>query len=114
MGLSDKIKSYFAKKDESSPLFRREFAKKINNRHIRYVTERKNGIEEIVGKEGHLNILPGETEIAVTCGIEEIFRSKIDETAFGELMSLEGVVLEGYDLTCKRARKITAFYKYYR
>lgn len=114
MSLIEKIKRKLCKNDETSPAFRRAFAEKINNRHVRYVTERFEGIEEIVGREGHLNILPCGDELCVTCGIEEIFRAKIDELSMWELLSNDGVVLEGYDLSCGRHREITAFYKYYR
>lgn len=114
MSLIEKIKRKLAKNDETSPAFRRAFAEKINNRHVRYVTERFEGIEEIVGREGHLNILPCGDELAVTCGIQEIFRAKIDELSMWELMSNDGVVLEGFDLASGKHREITAFYKYYR
>lgn len=114
MSIFSKIKNKFSKKDETSPAFRREFAQKINNRHVRYVTERFSGIEEIVGRGGHINILPNGQEIAVTCGIEEVFRGKIDELSMWTLMSNDGVVFEGFDLTTQRYREITVFYVYYR
>ncbi len=114
MSLFDKLKRRFSKKDENSPAFKRAFANNINNRHVKYVTERFNGIEEIVGREGHLNILPNGEELAVTCGIEEVFRGKIDELSMWTLMSNDGVVLEGYDFVTGRQREVTAFYLYYR
>lgn len=114
MFLINKIKKCLLKNNENSPAFRREFAQKINNRHIKYVTERYDGIEEIVGREGHLNILPNGDELAITCGIEEVFRGKIDELSMWTLMSNDGVVLEGYDLVTGRQREVTAFYLYYR
>ncbi len=113
MKLKDKIKHIFFKSDNSSA-FKKAFAEKINNRHVRYVTERFDGIEEIVGREGHINILPGGEELAVTCGITEIFRAEILSLTMGELMSADGVVLKGYDYCTEREREITAFYKYYR
>ena len=114
MSLINKLKKCLFKNDENSPAFRREFARKINNRHIRYVTERFEGIEEIVGREGHLNILPNGDELAVTCGITEIFKAKIDDLSMWTLMSNDGVVIEGYDYVSGRHRQITAFYLYYR
>lgn len=114
MSIIDIIKKRFSKKDENSPAFRHEFARNINNRHVKYVTERFEGIEEIVGREGHINILPNGEELAVTCGITEVFRGKIDELSMWTLMSNDGVVLEGYDFVTGRHREITAFYLYYR
>ena len=114
MTFIDKLRQRFSKKDENSPLFKHEFAQKINNRHVKYVTERFEGIEEIVGREGHINILPNGEEIAVTCGIEEVFRGRIEELSMWTLMSNDGVVLEGYDHVTERHREVTAFYLYYR
>ena len=114
MSFIDKLKKRFSKNDENSPAFRYEFAQKINNRHIKYVTERFEGIEEIVGREGHINILPNGEELAITCGIQEIFRAKIDGLSMWTLMSNDGVVLKGYDLANGREREVTAFYLYYR
>lgn len=114
MGIIDRIKSRFLPKDESSPAFRREMAKKLDGRHIKYVTVRVEGIEEIIGREGHINILPCGDEVAVVCGIESKFRGKIDGTAMWELLSLEGVVITGVDLDTGEKKSITAYYKYYR
>lgn len=114
MSIIDSFKRRFSKKDENSPAFKRKFAGNINNRHVKYVTERFNGIEEIVGREGHINILPGGDEIAVTCGITEVFRGRIEELSMWTLMSNDGVVLDGYDLVTGRYREVTAFYLYYR
>ena len=114
MGVFDAIKRKLTEKNENSAAFRYAMAQKLNNRHVRYVTERFEGIEEIVGREGHLNILPDGEHFAVTCGIEEIFRARIDGLTMGELMSLDGVVLTGFDEVMGRERSVTAFYLYYR
>ena len=114
MSFLKKLFSGLSKKDETAPAFRYEFANNINNRHVKYVTERFEGIEEIVGREGHINILPNGVELAVTCGIDEVFRARIEELSMWNLMSGDGVVLEGYDFVTERHREITAFYLYYR
>ncbi len=114
MSLFDKIRQRFSKKDENSPAFRYAFAENINNRHVKYVTERYEGIEEIVGREGHINILPNGEELAVTSGIKEIFRARIEDLSMWTLMSNDGVVLSGYDFVTERQREVTAFYLYYR
>ncbi|MBR5308340.1 MAG: hypothetical protein IKU43_06190 [Clostridia bacterium] len=114
MNIIEKLKRKFSKNDETSPAFRHEFAEKINNRHVKYVTERFEGIEEIVGREGHINILPDGIHLAVTCGITEIFKAKIDDLSMWTLMSNDGVVLDGFDLVTGRKREVTAFYLYYR
>ena len=53
MGLFDKFKK---KKDPNSKQFRRSMALSINGRHIRYVTEKRDGVEEVIGRQGNLNI----------------------------------------------------------
>ena len=114
MGVFDRIKRKLAVKNENSTAFRYAMAQKLNNRHVRYVTERLEGIEQIVGREGHLNILPDGERFAVTCGVEDIFRARIDSLTMGELMSLDGVVLTGFDEVKGCERSVTAFYLYYR
>ncbi len=114
MGIIEKIRQHFANKDENSPAFRMEMAKRLDGRHIKYITKRVDGIEEIIGREGHINILPCGDEIALVCGIETKFRGKIADTSMWELLSLEGLVLTGIDLETGEERSITAYYKYYR
>ena len=112
-GIFSKIKSIFRKQDEDSPEFRLFMAKKLDGKYIKYVTERENGIETVIGREGHSNIV-SETEFAVTCGITEIFRADIDGMKAWELLSLEGAVLTAYDKAAGRERTVVIYYKYYR
>ena len=113
MGIFDKIKSAIAKKDENSFLFRMEMAKKLDGKYIKYVTERVDGIETVIGREGHSNI-ESETEFAVTCGITEIFRADIAGMQAGELLTLEGAILTAFDKAVGRERTVVIYYKYYR
>lgn len=114
MSVFDKIKSVFSRKnEEDDPAFRRKMAEKLDGKYIRYVTERQDGIENVIGREGHSNIVNG-TEFAVTCGIDEIFRADICDMKAWELLSLEGAVLEAYDKTVQKQRSIVIYYKYYR
>ncbi len=108
-----KIKNLFKKEDENSPAFRRAMAKKLDGRCIRYVTERCDGVETVIGKDGHINIV-GEDEFAVTCGIKTIFRAGIDELQAWELLSLEGAVLTAFDKENGCERTVVVYYKYYR
>ena len=47
------------KPDENSVAFRREMAEKVANKHIKYVSERQDGIDVILGKDGSLSIREG-------------------------------------------------------
>ena len=69
MGLFDRFKK---KKDPNSKQFRREFALAINGRHIRYVTEKRNGVEEVIGREGHLNIKDDEMLIYASSDVAHL------------------------------------------
>ena len=110
----EKIKALFSKKkEEDDPAFRRKMAQKLDGRYIKYVTERVDGIETVIGKEGHANIV-SDTEFAVTCGITEIFRADIEEMKAWELLSLEGAVLTACDKAAGRERTVVIYYKYYR
>ncbi len=108
-----KLFSRFRKKDEDSPAFRLAMAQKLDGRVVKYVTERADGTETVIGREGHANIV-GENEFAVTCGITTIFRADIDAMRAWELLSLEGAVLTAYDKETGRERSVVIYYKYYR
>ena len=114
MSISEMIKGIFQSKEQKSRKATRELAERINNRPVRYVTERQGNVDEVVGRQGHINILPNGEELAVTSGIKEIFRARIDEMCIWELLSKDGVALEGFDLSTGRERKIIAYYVYYR
>ena len=110
MGFLDKFKK---KKDPNSKEFRREMALAINGRHIRYVTEKRNGVDEVIGRQGNLNIK--NDEMLVYASSDVIFRAKIDELQMWELLSKDGVVFTGKDLEHDGIeRTIIAFYVYYR
>lgn len=113
MKLFDKIKLLFNKQNENDPAFRRKMAEKLDGKVIKYVTIRENGIETVIGREGHSNIV-NETEFAVTCGIHELFRADIDKMKAWELLSLEGAVLTAFDKVACCERTVVIYYKYYR
>lgn len=109
-----KLFSCFRKNDENSPAFRRAMAEKLDGRVVKYVTERdENGVETVIGREGHANIVNG-VDFVVTCGIQTIFSSPIEEMRAWELLSLEGAVLTAFDRAVGRERSVVIYYKYYR
>ncbi len=110
MGLFSNL---FSKNKEDSVKFRREMAEKIAKKRIRYVTEKINDIEEVIGKDGAFSIRDG--EFIVFASSEVLFRTKVDELRAWELLSAEGAVLTGPDLEHGgEERTVTAFYVYYR
>ena len=110
MGLFERFKR---KKDPNSKQFRREMAQSIHGRHIRYVTEKKNGVDEVIGRNGNINIR--NDELLLFASSDVIFRAKVDELQIWELLSKDGVVLTGADLENGGIeRTVIAYYVYYR
>jgi hypothetical protein len=107
------------KKNEDSPEYRLAFAQKISDKRIKYLSERTTDndtgeiIDTILGKEGHFHINK-ENELVVYCEGREHFRAYIPNLKAYEFLSLEGVILESYDLIQKKERQLIAYYKYYR
>lgn len=107
------IKHWTRPKNVNSKRFKQEMAKHLDKRHIKYVTERKDDVDEIIGREGEI-LIKGD-ELIVYASTDIVFRAKIEELTAGELLSLEGAVLTGKDLTHGgEERTVIAYYKYWR
>lgn len=83
------------KNDPRSPKYRWAMAERICGHHIKYVTEMKGEIDEVIGREGGLNIRNG--EFIVFSSADVIFRTRVEELEAWELMSKDGVVLTAPD-----------------
>jgi len=110
---------FFNKKRENSPEFRLQMAKRLAGRKLRYVGERlfneKSGaVEEIVVAKDGFIYMTDDGCLAVKCDNGFAYRAKIIELQAAELLSLEGVILDGFDLESGRHRKIVAYYVYHR
>lgn len=112
MGLFSK-KTGKKSKNTDSKKFRWEMANSIHNKHIRYVTEKRDGVDEVIGRSGGIN-LRGD-ELLVYASADVLFRAKVEELQIWELLSKDGVVLTGPDLEHGgEVRTIIAYYVYYR
>ena len=88
-------------------------AEQMCGHHIRYVTEKQNGVDEVIGRNGGLNIR--DDELLVFASADVIFRCKIDDMQAWELLSKDGVVITAPDLEHDGVeRTIIVFYVYYR
>lgn len=114
MGIFGKAFKFWTKsKDPSSPRYRRDMAQRLNGKHIKYVTENRDGVDEVVGRNGGINIR--DDELIVFASADIVFRAKIVELSAWELMSHDGVVLTAPDLEHGGAeRTVIAHYTYYR
>ena len=110
MGLFKKL---FKPKNVNSKRFRLEMAETISKKLIRYVTERKDDVEEVIGKSGAFSIRNG--EFIVFASSKVVFRTPVEDMQAWELLSGDGVVLTGIDLEHGNVeRTITVHYVYYR
>lgn len=99
-------------KDTNSVEFHRYMAKKINGKTVRYVLERENNTDRVIGKDGFISLY--EENLSVICGEKTLFSAKADNLVAWEFLSLEGVTLTGVDLITGKERTVMAYYKYYR
>ena len=100
-------------KNPDSKKFKREMAEQICGHHIKYVTERKDDVDEIIGRNGGINIR--DDEVIVFASADVVFRTKVDDMNASELLSKDGVIISGPDLEHDGAqRTIIVYYVYYR
>lgn len=108
-----KKKHWTKSKNPNSKRYKRDLANYLDGRHLKCVTERIEGIEEVIGKSGA--IIKKEDELIVYSSQEVLIRTKIDDLYAWELLSLEGVVITAIDIEHGGAeRTVTAYYSYYR
>ena len=99
----------FKPKNENSKRFRREMAKSLDLRAIKYCAERIDNKETVLGHSGMINLRGG--ELILLSSDKVVFRCPVDELSASELMSRDGVVLSGRDLEHGgELRTVTAFY----
>ena len=99
-------------KNTDSVAFKRYMAEHLDGRHVRYVLEREDNSEKIIGREGFLSV-SGDEFIVIGSG-KTLFRAKIDTFTAWEFLSLEGAVISGVDLETGKERTVLAYYKFYR
>lgn len=110
--------SFFSKlfgldKKADSYAFRLERAKSLHGKVIRYVTENKDGNEDVIGRGGAL-CLHGDEFIVDSSG-DRLFSCNVRDLEASYLMSGDGVVIKGPDsLNGREFRIITVHFVYYR
>lgn len=111
MGLLNRLKR--KPKNPDSKQYRWEMARTVCGQHIKYVTEKKNDVEEVIGRNGGLNIR--DEDFIVYASADVVFRCRVDELQIWELLSHDGVVLTGPDREHGgEVRTVIAHYVYYR
>ena len=106
-------KGFTKSKNPDSKRYKRDMARHLDGMALRCVTERKEGVEEVIGKSGA--IILKEDELIVYSGQEILVRVNIYAMKAWELMSLDGVVISFPDPAAEDGeRTVTAYYSYYR
>ena len=110
--------SFFSKlfkldKNTDSYSFRLERARSLHGQVIKYVTERKDDNDDVIGRGGALT-LKEDTFIVDSSG-ERIFACEVKDLEASYLMSGDGVVIKGPDLLKDgEIRTVTVHFVYYR
>ena len=108
------LRKLFSKnKDTTSYAFRLERAKELHCQAIKYVTEHRNGNEDVIGRGGALCLK--DDEFIVDSSGDRIFVCDVADLEASYLMSGDGVIIRGKNkLENGKERVITAHFVYYR
>lgn len=100
-------------KNPDSYAFKLERARSLHGQVIKYVTENREGNEDVIGRGGSL-CLHGEEFIVDSSG-DRLFVCDVGDLEASNLMSGDGVVIKGPNkLEDGRLRVITVHFVYYR
>ena len=108
------LKKLFGKsKSTDSYSFKLERAKELHGQPVKYVTEHRNGNEDVIGRGGAL-CLKGDEFIVDSSG-DRLFVTDVSELEASYLMSGDGVIIKGKNkLENGKLRTITVHFVYYR
>lgn len=100
-------------KKTNSLKFRREMAERIVGHHIKYVTERHGEVDDVIGRDGALALRNDELIVFASQNI--LFRTDVSTLNASELLSKDGVIINGPDKEHGGIeRTIIVYYVYYR
>lgn len=103
----------FKSKDSSSYRFKLDRARQLHGQVVKYVTENRNGNDDVVGRGGSLAV-HGDKFIIDTSG-DRLFMCDIANLEASYLMSGDGVIITGPNLLEDgRVRTVTVHFVYYR
>lgn len=112
MGLFTNFRKEKPPKNPDSYKYKLWMANKINEKHIRYLIERNDNDERIIGRDGFISIV-GDQLVVMADG-DEKFRTPIESMSAWEFMSLQGVTITGFDVLSGTERTVLAYYVYHR
>ena len=106
------LKKWTQSKNPNSKRYRYDMARRISGHHVKYVTERINNVDEVIGRSGSLNIR--DDEMLVYASFDVLMRCKIADMQASELLSKDGVVITAPDLEHGgKLRTVIVYYVYH-
>ncbi len=106
-------KRWTRSKNPNSMRYKKDLAAYLDGRALKCVTERIDGVEEVIGKSGA--ILKKDDELIVLSEQKILLRTKIRDLYAWELLSLDGVVMTAADMEHGGTeRTVIAYYSYWR
>ena len=107
------INLFKKKNPEESLSFRTQMAKKIALHRLRYITERIDETDLIIGRDGGFNIR--NDEFIISADNHVVFRCNVKDMQASELLSKEGAIITAPDLeNGGKMRTVIAYYVYFR
>ncbi len=101
-------------KNPNTYAYKLKKARSLHGQVIRYVTERRDDNDDVVGKGGSLCI-QGDDFIVSCTNVDRLFKCNIRELEASDLMSGDGVVIKGPNMyDGGKIRIITVHFVYYR
>ena len=106
-------KLFLGRQDTESYAFREKRALELHGKTVRYVTENRDGNEDVVGRGGAMAVKDG--RFYIDSGGDRLFVSDIANLEASYLMSGDGVIIKGKDiLNGEKERTVTVHFVYYR
>jgi hypothetical protein len=106
-------KLFSGKSNTDSYAFRLKRARELHGQPVRYITERRNDNDDVIGKGGALAV--HEDKFIVDSSGDRVFMCNISDLDASMLMSGDGVIIKGKDiLQVGKYREITVHFVYYR
>lgn len=111
MSLFSKI--FGSKKNPESYAYRLEKAKELHGQVVKYVTEHRDGNEDVIGRGGALTLK--DDNFIVDSSGDRLFVCNVADLEASTLMSGDGVIIKGPNLLEDgKMRTITVHFVYYR
>ncbi len=111
MGFFSKL--FGIREDETSYSFRRKMALSLHGQAVKYITERRDDNDDVVGRGGHMTVY--EDVFILDSGKDTLFRCPVGELTCAFLMSGDGVIVTGPNtLENGRTRTFTVHFVYHR